>query len=586
MRTQYYTATSLDGFIATEDDSLEWLFPLADPAQTSYPAFIEQVGALAMGASTYLWLEQHLAQPPAGQVPEPWPYTQPAWVFTHHALPRIEGADVRFVDGDVRPVHAAMQRAAGGRNLWIVGGGELAGQFFDAGLLDELIVQVGSVTLGAGKPLLPRRIPAPRAAPGGGAAASATAWRSCATRCGAPRRPDRTQQRRAVSPARTSAPQLAPQLSAQFSAARAAAQRRTSRIRLNGVSAARRKRVNPALRNTSVRRFSPACAPSTSCAAFGDRVRAADRGRGRVVQPRDRRDVVLDAIVRERLDQHDRAVGREHLGGVARRGDRVAHVVQAVEEADESVVAPRIVGRTRGGKVRARGHARLLGVRARRRDRFGVHVEAAEARVRKGLGHLHGRVAVAATDVGHRDAGAQLLDHAVERRQPLGQQAGAVGVAIERRHAAEQAAVVVAPGHALAAAERLERLVLVEPHRGRRVPGVRDVQRAVLVGQHQRLLRRQFVGVADRVVRDVAARRLRVEPLAHVARRAAGARSELVGAQRSGAGHGLVQAELGAEADHHAAVAGGEVADGAHDEGVELGSIDHGCIHGSSFLVS
>ena len=161
MRTQYYTATSLDGFIATEDDSLEWLFPLADPAQTSYPAFIEQVGALAMGASTYLWLEQHLAQPPAGQVPEPWPYTQPAWVFTHHALPRIEGADVRFVDGDVRPVHAAMQRAAGGRNLWIVGGGELAGQFFDAGLLDELIVQVGSVTLGAGKPLLPRRIPAP-----------------------------------------------------------------------------------------------------------------------------------------------------------------------------------------------------------------------------------------------------------------------------------------------------------------------------------------------------------------------------------------------------------------------------------------
>ena len=48
MKTQYYTATSLDGFIATEDDSLDWLFPLGDINETSYPAFIAKVGALAM----------------------------------------------------------------------------------------------------------------------------------------------------------------------------------------------------------------------------------------------------------------------------------------------------------------------------------------------------------------------------------------------------------------------------------------------------------------------------------------------------------------------------------------------------------
>ena len=40
MRTQYSTATSLDGFIATEDDSLDWLFPLGDLNSTSYPGFI------------------------------------------------------------------------------------------------------------------------------------------------------------------------------------------------------------------------------------------------------------------------------------------------------------------------------------------------------------------------------------------------------------------------------------------------------------------------------------------------------------------------------------------------------------------
>ena len=59
MKTQYYTASSLDGFIATEDDSLEWLFPLGDVNDTSYPAFIAEVGALAMGSATYEWMLRH-----------------------------------------------------------------------------------------------------------------------------------------------------------------------------------------------------------------------------------------------------------------------------------------------------------------------------------------------------------------------------------------------------------------------------------------------------------------------------------------------------------------------------------------------
>jgi len=160
MRTQYYTASSLDGFIATRDHSLEWLFQLGDVNETSYPQFIEQVGALAMGASTYEWLLNHVVNTPSDSA-SPWPYQQPAWVFANRSLPRIAGADVRFVRGEVRPVHREMCQAAQGKNLWIVGGGELAGQFHDAGLLDELIVQVGSVTLGSGQPLLPRAIITP-----------------------------------------------------------------------------------------------------------------------------------------------------------------------------------------------------------------------------------------------------------------------------------------------------------------------------------------------------------------------------------------------------------------------------------------
>ena len=63
--------------------------------------------------------------------------------------------------GDVRPVHREMAAAAAGKNVWLVGGGDLVGQFHDHGLLDEIIVTFAAVTLGAGAPLLPRRIVEP-----------------------------------------------------------------------------------------------------------------------------------------------------------------------------------------------------------------------------------------------------------------------------------------------------------------------------------------------------------------------------------------------------------------------------------------
>lgn len=160
MKTQYYTATSLDGFIATEDDSLEWLFTLADLGETSYPEFIKGVGALAMGSATYEWMLRN-ADAVIAEVGSAWPYTQPTWVFTSRQLTPVPGADIRFVNAPVAQVHAEMRAAAGGKNIWVVGGGDLAGQFHDAGLLDEMIVQVGSVTLGRGKPLFPRRVLSP-----------------------------------------------------------------------------------------------------------------------------------------------------------------------------------------------------------------------------------------------------------------------------------------------------------------------------------------------------------------------------------------------------------------------------------------
>ena len=151
----YHTATTLDGFIADPNDSLDWLLRQEGGGGGSFDfdAFLAGVGAAVMGSTTYEWVRAHLQR--SG---EPWPYAIPSWVMTSRAPAPVDGADIRFTSGDVRAVHEAMTAAAGGKDLWVVGGGDLAGQFAEAGLLDEVVVSVAPVTLGAGHPLLPRRL--------------------------------------------------------------------------------------------------------------------------------------------------------------------------------------------------------------------------------------------------------------------------------------------------------------------------------------------------------------------------------------------------------------------------------------------
>ncbi|MEV7798172.1 dihydrofolate reductase family protein [Microbacterium foliorum] len=152
MATHFYTASSIDGFIATDQHSLDWLLKqdIDEDGPMSYALFEKTIGALAMGSSTYEWVMRH----EEGR----WGYEQPTWVFSHRSLELPAGADIRTAEGDVTAVHSEMVAAAGGKDLWVVGGGDLAGQFADAGLLDEVWVQYAPVTLGSGAPLLPRAL--------------------------------------------------------------------------------------------------------------------------------------------------------------------------------------------------------------------------------------------------------------------------------------------------------------------------------------------------------------------------------------------------------------------------------------------
>ncbi len=160
-KTQYFTAATLDGYIANQNNSLDWLFTVERAeAEQGFASFFAEVGAMAMGATTYEWVLKHER---LHEQPERWHtyYAEtPCWVFTHRTLPEIPGANIRFVQGDVAPIHQQMMQAATGKNVWLVGGGELVGQFVDQRLLDEILVGVVPVTLGGGAPLLPRRLTA------------------------------------------------------------------------------------------------------------------------------------------------------------------------------------------------------------------------------------------------------------------------------------------------------------------------------------------------------------------------------------------------------------------------------------------
>ena len=160
-RTQYYCAMSLDGFIASSDDTIGWLTgyrgtyegPDAVPMKGTYDEFYGGVGALVSGSVTYEFVVNEVSE---------WPYRgKPYFVLTSRDLPRPDGdgVDVRFARGAVHDLYAEMADAAGEHSLWVVGGGNVASQFADEGLLREVIVTVVPVVLGEGKPLFDRRLP-------------------------------------------------------------------------------------------------------------------------------------------------------------------------------------------------------------------------------------------------------------------------------------------------------------------------------------------------------------------------------------------------------------------------------------------
>lgn len=144
-----YIAESLDGYIATEDDSLEWLFKVEGEGDAGYSEFMETIDTVVMGRRTYDWvMEMEKGEYPYKNIK--------TYVFSR-TIPASAAGEVEFTDMAI-PAFAEQLKGEPGKNIWVVGGSTLLAGFLEAGLIDEFIISVAPVTIGSGIPLFQKTV--------------------------------------------------------------------------------------------------------------------------------------------------------------------------------------------------------------------------------------------------------------------------------------------------------------------------------------------------------------------------------------------------------------------------------------------
>lgn len=137
----YHVATSVDGLIADASGGVEWLSPFFDVDYGSQD-FLNSIDTVVMGRRTY----DHLLKTSKEN-----PYKGKRFVVLSHTRSIGLHADL-FWPGHPRGLMMRLD-AMGSKSLWIVGGGSVAGEFLEAGLLDEVDLFVVPVALGSGVPV-------------------------------------------------------------------------------------------------------------------------------------------------------------------------------------------------------------------------------------------------------------------------------------------------------------------------------------------------------------------------------------------------------------------------------------------------
>jgi dihydrofolate reductase len=143
-----HIAASADGFIARPDGDLGWLTSRPAPAGFyGMSAFTKTVDTKILGRKTY---EASL------RLGAKFDSKSRTIVFSSHAPPPDVPAGVQFVNDAIGPFVTRL-REQPGKNIWLMGGGDLIASFLDEGAIDELVITVAPVFIGDGIPLIARR---------------------------------------------------------------------------------------------------------------------------------------------------------------------------------------------------------------------------------------------------------------------------------------------------------------------------------------------------------------------------------------------------------------------------------------------
>jgi dihydrofolate reductase len=139
-----FIATSLDGYTAGPNGEIDWLFADQD---YGYRDFYARIDTVLMGRKTYELSLSFADYPYPGAA---------AYVFSRTA--RRPDEQVHFVAGDVGAFVQQLKRQPG-RDIWLVGGGQIVRECLVADAIDELVISVHPILLGAGLPLFPPGFP-------------------------------------------------------------------------------------------------------------------------------------------------------------------------------------------------------------------------------------------------------------------------------------------------------------------------------------------------------------------------------------------------------------------------------------------
>lgn len=139
----FYGAVSLDGFLSTRTDDLQWLFDTSLDPDYDIRVFEDRIDTVVMGNTTYLETQGLLGADPIFPDKE-------KIVFSRTEKGQLTGG--KYVSGDPVAIIKDL-KAKSGKAIWVVGGGELVTTLLKHDLLDELWIQIAPVILGTGKRL-------------------------------------------------------------------------------------------------------------------------------------------------------------------------------------------------------------------------------------------------------------------------------------------------------------------------------------------------------------------------------------------------------------------------------------------------